>query len=604
MSDPRYIQDITMRPHRVRAALLAAFLATAVLSTALPAAAQTSSRRAGRPARDTPAQPAQAQALGSGRIAGRVVTTDTGRPVRRARVVLSAPGLPTGRATVTTNDGIFEFTGLPTGRYTLAASKSGFVTLAYGQRRPLQPGTPLDLQDGQELTGVEFRLPRGSVIAGRVYDDAGDPLPGAFVRVLAYRYVQGSRQLLPAGAAQTDDRGEYRVWGLNPGDYYVTAIGRNAPAFGPGGRGGPIGPGAPPGANVGGVAPETDDNAGYAPTYYPGVESVAQARPITVALGAEALDIDFGVLLVRTARVSGRVTTPSGAAVTFGNVVLAPEGQQAGRGGPGAGFGARVGADGAFGIANVPPGRYVLRARGEENDVPYFAMMPISVSGQDVAGVSVVLAPGATVSGRVRLEATTSVTASLSQFRIGAPSADPGGTVPGPQPLASIDADGRFTIQGLPAGPHWIRARMPVGWLLKTVTADGRDVTDVPLDLRSGQQLSNVTVVFTDRGSEINGVITDDQRTPLTQYTLLAFPPDPSLWHPQSRQIMTARPDQNGKFQMRGLPPGEYLLAAVDPTEAGEWFEPAYLEEHRSAAVRLQLGEGDIKTQNVTIALR
>jgi hypothetical protein len=136
------------------------------------------------------------------------------------------------------------------------------------------------------------------------------------------------------------------------------------------------------------------------------------------------------------------------------------------------------------------------------------------------------------------------------------------------------------------------------------VTVDGRDVTDVPLDLRSGQQLSNVTVVFTDRGSEINGIITDDQGTPLTQYTLLAFPSEPSLWHPQSRHIMTARPDQNGKFQMRGLPPGEYLLAAVDPTEAGEWFEPAYLEEHRSAAVRLQLGEGDIKTQNVTIALR
>jgi hypothetical protein len=67
---------------------------------------------------------------------------------------------------------------------------------------------------------------------------------------------------------------------------------------------------------------------------------------------------------------------------------------------------------------------------------------------------------------------------------------------------------------------------------------------------------------------------------------------------------MTARPDQTGKFQIRGLPAGEYLLAAVDPAEQGEWFEPSFLDQHRSGAARVTLGDGDIKTQNLRIATR
>lgn len=562
-------------------------------------AAQGRGAQAGRPARDVPAQPARVE--GTGRISGRVITTDTGRPVRRARVLLNAPELPGGRGTLTNDDGGFEFTGLPAGRYILAASKSGFVTLAYGQRRPLQPGTPLQLRDAQQMTGVELRLPRGSVIAGRVYDEAGDPLPGATVRVLAYRYAQGSRQLAPAGFAQTDDRGEYRVWGLNPGDYYVTALARNL-NVGRGGRGfGPFG------SNGSGSAAQLEladqaEPSGYAPTYYPGVESVAQARPITVALGAEALDIDFGVLLVRTARVAGRVATPSDTAISFGIVLLSPEGQQTGRGGPGASFTSRVQNDGAFSIPNVPPGRYVLRARGDASDVPYFATLPVTVAGADISGLSVILAPGATITGTVRLQPSGASTADVTQFRIGAPNADPDAGIPGPQATARVERDGRFTLSGLAAGPHWIRARAAGGWFLKAVTADGRDVTDTPLELRSGQQLSGVALVFTDRAAEITGVVTDEQDAPLTDYTMLVFPSEASLWHPQSRHIMTARPDQNGAFQMRGLPGGEYLLVAVDPTEAGEWFDPAYLEERRASAVRILLGEGDIKTQHIKIA--
>src|SRR5439155_21470269 len=121
-----------------------------------------------QPARDSPSQQNDAPPAPSGRIAGKVVAADTGRPVKRARAFGSAPELPSGRGTLTDDNGAFELTELPAGRYTLTVSKTGFISLAYGQRRPLQPGAPLQLASGQQLTGIVFQLPRGSVLSGHI----------------------------------------------------------------------------------------------------------------------------------------------------------------------------------------------------------------------------------------------------------------------------------------------------------------------------------------------------------------------------------------------------------------------------------------------------
>jgi hypothetical protein len=191
----------------------------------------------------------------------------------------------------------------------------------------------------------------------------------------------------------------------------------------------------------------------------------------------------------------------------------------------------------------------------------------------------------------------------MAQFRIIAPGVDQSDV--GPQPNARVGKDGAFELAGVPAGSHLIRsAGNARGFILKSVTINGRDVTDTPMPLRSGETLENVTVTFTDQQNEINGIVTNEQGTPVPDYTVLAFSTDSSLWRPQSRQIMTARPDQTGKYRIRGLPRGEYYLAAVDPAEQGEWFEPAYLDEHRVGAARVTLSDGDTKTQDFKIAQR
>jgi protocatechuate 3,4-dioxygenase beta subunit len=554
-----------------------------------------------QPARDTSARPQEAAPAPKARITGRVVAADTGRPLKRARVFINAAELDGGRGVLTDDAGAFDFTELPAGRYTVSVSKSGFVSLSYGQRRPLQAGIPLQLGDGQQLRNVDFQLPRGSVIGGRVADEDGEAMAGLVVRVMRYQYLQGERRLMAAGNGQTDDKGQFRVWGLMPGDYYISAVARGGfgGGFGPGGRG----LGGRGGGRGGGLATGNESDAiNYAPTYYPGVTSVSDAKPISLGLSQELLDMNFSMQLVRMSRLAGRVTNPDGSATTNGQVNLVLEGSGGGRGNQiGAAFGSRIDWDGGFALNAVPPGRYILRARGDDTETPQFATIPLTVNGgADLTDLTVVLTPGARLSGVVMFPSAATSPPDPTQFRLAAPSTDTGSF--GPQPNARIDKDGKFTLDGVAAGQHLIRsAGAARGWTLKSVTVGGRDVTDTPIELRSGENVSNITVVFTDQVNEINGSVTGDQGMPASDYTVLAFSTDASLWRPQSRHIANARPDQTGQYRIRTLPPGEYYVVTVDPAEQGEWFEPSYLEDHRIGAARVTLTEGGTKTQDFKV---
>jgi hypothetical protein len=441
------------------------------------------------------------------------------------------------------------------------------------------------------------------------------------VAVMRYQYQQGDRRLVPAGQAQTDDRGIYRVWGLNPGDYYVSAVARNeggrgapaavaaAMADALGGRGGAGGRGAAAGRGGRGFAfaagdLNDQDQLMYAPTYYPGVGAVADARPVTVGVSQEVVGIDFGLQLVRTARVSGHVENPDGSWTAQGNVTLSPQGNVR-NGGLGNNLGGRVGSDGQFSIANVPPGLYTLRARNNDRDAPLSTSQPLSVSNGDVGNVIVVLQTGGSVSGTIVFQpGSTSPPTDLTQVRLSAPSSEPDENT-GPTPNPRVNRDGTFTIDGVTVGAHLFRPNGGGGlrgWNLKSVTIDGRDVTDIPVSIRSGQKVNNVVMTFTDKVNEINGTVTDAQGGAVTEYTVLAFSTNNAVWRPQSRQIATARPDQTGMFKIRNLPAGDYYVVTVDPSEQGEWFDPAYLDQHRGGASRVTLGEGDVRTQDFRVS--
>src|SRR4051812_13622832 len=196
-----------------------------------PAGALPASQMPGAPARpglpprdpSTPAAPATGTAVMRGRI-----ISATGSPLRRAQVNVSSttPAANTlARRSVTTDgEGRWEITDLPAGRYTLSASKAGYVTMSYGQRRPFEPGKQVVIEDSQKLEQLDLTLQRGGVVAGRVTDEFGEPVASIGVQAMRYTYSDdGQRRLTAVSSGLTDDLGQFRVFGLMPGEYIVSA---------------------------------------------------------------------------------------------------------------------------------------------------------------------------------------------------------------------------------------------------------------------------------------------------------------------------------------------------------------------------------------------
>src|SRR5262245_56960490 len=170
------------------------------------------------PAAATPPAPVSSTA----RISGVVKSAADDTPLARARVIATSPALPEPRVAITGADGTYAMTDLPPGAYTIAASRTGFAPYSYGQGRAMA-GTPFNVASGQQLTGIDLALVVGGVIAGRILDEDGAPFAGATVEALLHRAQGGTDALFPVATAQTDDRGEFRLFGLAPGPYYVSA---------------------------------------------------------------------------------------------------------------------------------------------------------------------------------------------------------------------------------------------------------------------------------------------------------------------------------------------------------------------------------------------
>src|SRR6185295_10141880 len=154
------------------------------------------------------------------------ITRSDGRPIARAQVrAEQIDSSDVGFGTLTDNDGRYELSRLRPGRFTVAASKRGYIEVEYGQRRAFERGEPVRLAAGETRGTIDITLPRQGAIAGRVFDENGDPVQGARVQVLRVKYEGGRNQLVEAQAAakQTNDLGEYRVHDLEPGQYLIRA---------------------------------------------------------------------------------------------------------------------------------------------------------------------------------------------------------------------------------------------------------------------------------------------------------------------------------------------------------------------------------------------
>ena len=168
------------------------------------------------------------------------------------------------------------------------------------------------------------------------------------------------------------------------------------------------------------------------------------------------------------------------------------------------------------------------------------------------------------------------------------------------------EKNGTFKIRNLLPGAHYVRVsgggvqgQGQAQWSLKAITVGGEDVTDSVVELKPGQNVDNVTVILTDRTTEISGTVRDARHTGLAAISVIAFSSEAAHWRPESRRIQSVRTDASGVFRIRNLPPGDYFLVAADDVEQGEWFDPAYLDSVRAGARRITIAEGDKKTQDL-----
>jgi len=529
----------------------------------------------GRGGFDFPGRGRGQEVQGTASIRGLVTSADTNSPVRRAQVRATSADTRSARLSTTDADGRFELRDLPAGRWTISATKGGFVTQQFGQRHPFESVEPIDLADGQRFT-ANFTLSRGSAITGRVSDEFGDPITGARVQVLRSQAQQGRRRLVPtANGAQTDDTGAFRVFGLAPGEYYVAASLQAAPAD------------------------SSTNPVSYAPTYFPGTGNIADAQRITLTLGTEQSGINFVLQPVRAVRVSGTVVDSNGAPTqALLNLTPAVFGDD---GGLQLGNPARVLPDGSFTILNVVPGEYVLTVNGRPNGnaTPEVASMPVTVGNDDLAGVSIATSKGGTIRGTIVADNNAKVATTNIQVSVQALRPAPGNF----QPRTQVSSAGTFELNGL-IGAQVLRVdRLPDGWTVKSIRANGRDITDTALEFR-GAEAATVQVVLTNRISEVSGAVKANGQ-PVTSASVVLFPEDAAQWVFPSRRVRMVRVDQTGVFHAQSLPPGErYLAVAVDYLEQGEFQDPLFLERMRGRATAFSLTDGENKNVDLTLVER
>lgn len=545
-------------------------------------------------------------------VEGVVTAAETGAPVPGAEVRLNGSGRH--RLTMTDADGRFAFTDLPAERVTLHASKAGYVSAAYGQRHPLEEAVPIDPAPGERVI-ADVSLSPGGALYGRVFDELGEPAAGALVRALRAGVFRGQPTLQRVGDSdQTDDTGAFRLYGLPPGTYYLSA------------QPGPAG---------------SEHRA--APTWYPGTASKAASLPIDLDRGRQ---VPVSIALTRTslARVSGIVLDETGAPAEA-TLSLSSDSVVVGLGpDDGAEREAGVftitgnsGSDGRFSLTDVPPGPYVLTATirrpgaipvGLATVTPrtpeeaqqqrealarafggLTASQPVLVSGEDVPGLTLLARPAALLRGRVvaatgasRPAVAVSVQARShggpSQFRM---SSGPG-SVTGPDGMAFFipAPTGPFSldVSGFPSLPLVSR-----GWAVSAILLDGRDVTDELIEVTSD---ADVEVVLTDRVTTVTGVVRADRADDSAAARVVIFASDDAHWAYPSRYVRATRADAAGRFEIAGLPPGErYLAVAVDYLVAEEEYDAAFLESVRRQATGFTLDdEGDQRTLRLDLVER
>jgi protocatechuate 3,4-dioxygenase beta subunit len=531
-------------------------------------------------------------------ISGIVLNDATGTPLHRVAITLSTmDATPLEALTFSESNGAFGFTAIPPGKYLVYAHLDGFQSARFGASTSSRPPEVLKLAAGDIRYGITFRLhPLGS-ISGVVFGADGDPLPNAQVGLLKSTW----ERLKPAYgyrySASTDERGRYRFANVIPGQYLVMATQQFMPAV-------LVQPEAAAGQDA--------SQKMYAVQFYPDANRLSSAAPVEVTDGEDVEDIDFHLTALAVAGLHGKVAVPNGVPNPVPNSIPdeSPRTPRERRLGPA--FGTPPGAPaqirvypqdlpnsldhgmGAaafppgyeFELANLIPGPYVIEATisAEGRDYRAIERIELPAGGQDLT-----LHPDRAIdlAGRVDLDGGGERPA--GGFRV---ALIPGGYPPGRSRIETeVHADGTFVVPNVVPGIWDIHVRpVPPGGYVKAMRLGEQDVLTEDMTIEPGTR-EQLRIVVGTRGAVVTGTVMVPSGLARSGRARVLLAPCGRYVHVLSFYKL-APSDDYGRFEIKGVTPGQYKLYAFEELDPAAYEDPNFLPPFASLSEAFDVAEG------------
>jgi hypothetical protein len=500
----------------------------------------------------------------------------TSAPVAGVRVALEGSGKGLEYHAVTNGQGRIEFHGAAPGQYKLTARKNGYVDVLYGARPndADDDGKPVPLAAGETRAAVELRMIPAAVISGRVMDYLGEPMAGIFLAAerIAYEGRRPKMTIAVRSLNVTNDRGEYRLSGLPPGQFYLSAAGLREifhfDLFGHGGAADTV---------------EMDDappTEALGVQFYPGEPDPARATALNLRAGEERSGVDFRYEYKQLASVRGRLAVPgfcTGKPWFRAEREIVTDQDYPAQ--------AAIGKDGRFELRGLSPGSWRIGAVANDQRTYCSTETAAVLVGQAGAdGVLLTLRPRVDLAGAAHMEGDPGFRFEGVKLRLES-------LEDGDSHSVEIKASGDFKMAVEPR--KWLLAvtGAPRNVFLKSARLNETDVLESGLDLTAGPASGRLEIVLSAAGAQIEGVVVNAAGQRAVGATVVLVP-EPRL-RVHSRLFQEATAGQEGRFSMSGIAPGEYKLFVWDDLDGEAYRDPDFLRGYEERGEKILLRENE-----------